>query len=181
MLKANVGLSRKLSKDYNSTGFSLNLEGEINATLDDPEGVIERIRELYDVADEALRRQVEAHEGDSAIAARDVDPQPEPRNARSNGHPNGHQANGSGLGPAPARNGHQNGKSGGAGEPASNKQVAYLQTLAKRQRLSGARLEEFIEETIGRRSTPYDLSKREAGAVIEALNSEAAGDNQSRH
>ncbi len=47
MLKANVGLSRKLSKDYNSTGFSLNLEGEVNATLDDPEAVIERIRELY--------------------------------------------------------------------------------------------------------------------------------------
>ena len=55
MLKANVGLSRKLSENYQSTGFSLNLEGEINATLDDPEAVIERVRELYDLADEALR------------------------------------------------------------------------------------------------------------------------------
>ena len=44
MLKANVGLSRKLSENYQSTGFSLNLEGEINATLDDPESVIERVK-----------------------------------------------------------------------------------------------------------------------------------------
>ena len=44
MLKANVGLSRKISENYNSTGFSLNLEGEIHATLDDPEAVIERIK-----------------------------------------------------------------------------------------------------------------------------------------
>lgn len=37
MLKVNVGLSRKVSRDYNSTGFSVNLEGEVCAPLDDPE------------------------------------------------------------------------------------------------------------------------------------------------
>ena len=58
MIKANVGLSRKLSANFNSTGFSLNLEGEILATIDDPEAVIERIRELYNVAEEALDRQI---------------------------------------------------------------------------------------------------------------------------
>lgn len=35
MLKVNVGLSRKLSRDYNSTGFSLNLDGELCAGMDD--------------------------------------------------------------------------------------------------------------------------------------------------
>jgi hypothetical protein len=40
MLKINVGLSRKLSKDFQSTGFSLNLEGEITAPVSDPEAVI---------------------------------------------------------------------------------------------------------------------------------------------
>jgi len=172
MLKANVGLSRKVSENYNSTGFSLNLEGEINATLDDPESVIERIRELYDLADEALQRQVEAHTGDSAIASRDAEPQP-PRNGHSNGRPapesNGHAA----------RNGQQDERPP-TGEPATNKQVQFLSTLGKRQKLFGAKLEGFIEETIGRRCTPYDLTKKEAGAVIDALNPEEAGDNRRR-
>ena len=103
--EANVGLSRKLSKDYQSTGFSLNLEGEINATLDDPEAVIERIRELYDLADEALRRQVEAHEGDSAIASRDAEPPPR---HGSNGHPDGLPVLESNR--HPSRNGHRDEK-----------------------------------------------------------------------
>jgi len=33
MLRVNVGMSRKLSKDFNSTGFSVNLEGEVCGTL----------------------------------------------------------------------------------------------------------------------------------------------------
>jgi hypothetical protein len=174
MLKANVGLSRKLSKDYNSTGFSLNLEGEISATVDDPETVIERIRELYDVADEALHRQIEAHESVSAIASRDADNQAGPNQGRSNGH----AATSPGH-PAQARNGHREEKPQ-TGEPASNKQVQYLQTLAKRQKLFGPKLETFIEEIIGRGCSPYDVTKKEAGAIIDALNPEASGDSRSR-
>ncbi len=172
MLKANVGLSRKVSENYNSTGFSLNLEGEINVTLDDPESVIERIKELYNLAEEALIQQVDRHQSDSAIASRDADPQP-----RNNGHSNARPAPGT-NGHA-ARNGHRDEKPQN-GEAASNKQVAYLQTLAKRQKLFGTKLDGFIEETIGRRCTPYDLTKKEAGAVIDALNPEEAGDNRRR-
>jgi len=172
MLKANVGVSRKVSENYNSTGFSLNLEGEINATLDDPESVIERIKELYNLAEEALSQQVDQHQSDSAIASRDAEPQP-PRNGHSNGRPapeaNGHSA----------RNGQRDERLPN-GEPATNKQVQYLSTLGKRQKLFGAKLEGFIEETIGRRCTPYDLTKKEAGAVIDALNPEEAGDNHRR-
>ena len=172
MLKANVGLSRKVSENYNSTGFSLNLEGEINVTLDDPESVIERIKELYNLAEEALIQQVDRHQSDSAIASRDAEPQP-PRNGHSNGRP------------APESNGHasRNGQRDERppnGELATNKQVQYLSTLGKRQKLFGAKLEGFIEETIGRRCTPYDLTKKEAGAVIDALNPEEAGDNRGR-
>ena len=81
MLQVNVGISRKLTKDYNSTGFSVNLEGEINAPLDDPEMIIEKIREYYDLADEALRDQIERYEGVSAIASRDqsIDGSTQPR------------------------------------------------------------------------------------------------------
>ena len=46
MLRVNVGLSRKLSKDYNSTGYSVNLDGELTAAVSDPEGVIEQVKEL---------------------------------------------------------------------------------------------------------------------------------------
>jgi len=165
MLKANVGLSRKWSKDFNSTGFSLNLEGEINAALDDPEAVIERIKELYSVAEEALDRQVSECQEIEAIARRDQD------QSRSNGagHPDPR--------PAPGPNVHAPGDGPEdlqplKGEPATNKQVAFLLTLAKRARLQGPGLEARIEEVIGRRCSPYDLLKKEAGAVIEALNPE---------
>jgi hypothetical protein len=184
MLKANVGLSRKVSENYQSSGFSLNLEGEIQASLDDPQSVIERIKELYDLAEEALDQQIDRYRSDSALASRDQD-QPEPErnghhaNGSTNGHSNGRQvteSNGSYAG----RNGHQNGKPSANGEPATNKQIQFLQTLAKRQKLFGPKLEAFIEETLGRRCTPYDLTKKEAGTIIEALNPEEAGDNRPR-
>jgi hypothetical protein len=174
MLKANVGLSRKLSENYNSNGFSLNLEGEINASLDDPESVIERINELFNVAEEALSQQVDRHQSDSAIASRDADHQPSPRQGRSNSQPSQTPDHHS-----PARNGHRDAPPQN-GEPATNKQIQFLQTLAKRQKLFGPKLEAFIEETIGRRSSPYDLLKKEAGTLIEALNPEEAGDNRRR-
>lgn len=171
MLRANVGVSKKMSRDYNSRGFTLNLEGEIHATLDDPEAVIERIKELYSVAEEALDRQVsEADEIDN-FARRDAEDQ---RPRPSNGHPNGY-----GEASPPSRNGHREAKPGDP-EPATNKQVQFLTTLAKRQKLSGAKLEGFIEEVIGHPCSPYDLSKKEAGQVIEALNPEGAGDGRSR-
>ncbi len=174
MIKANVGLSRKVSENYNSNGFSLNLEGEIQATLDDPEAVIERIKQLYDLAEEALDQQIDRHQSDSAIASRDADPHPV-----SNGHSNGRQASES-NGSYAGRNSHQNGKSTANGEPATNKQIQFLQTLAKRQKLFGTKLEGFIQEIIGRGCSPYDLTKKEAGAVINALNPEEAGENGSR-
>ena len=171
MLRATVNVSRKISQNYNSTGFGLSLDGEIQGSLDDPQSVIERIKELYDLAQEALDQQIDSHQSDSAIASRDQD-HPEPER-------NGHHANGSANGHAPVRNGQQNGKPA-TGEPASNKQVQYLQTLAKRQKLFGAKLEEFIQEVLGRRCSPYDLTKKEAGTIIDALNPEEAGDNRPR-
>lgn len=166
MLRANVGVSRKMSRDYNSRGFTLNLEGEIQATLDDPEAVIERIKELYSVAEEALDRQVtEASEIDQ-FASRDAEESPRPP---SNGHANGEST----------RNGHRETNPSNP-EPATNRQVQFLQTLAKRQKLFGAKLEGFVEEVAGRRCSPYDLTKKEAGAVINALNPEGSGDARAR-
>jgi hypothetical protein len=47
MLRATVNVSRKISQNYNSTGFGLSLDGEIQGSLDDPQTVIERIKEAF--------------------------------------------------------------------------------------------------------------------------------------
>jgi hypothetical protein len=170
MLRANVGLSRKLSENFNSTGFSLNLEGEIDASLSDPEAVVGRIRELYSVAELALERQISESHSNDAVASRDDDNHSDPTPSRTNGH-HAHEA----APPSQPRNGNPSN-----GEPATNKQVQYLLTLAKRQKLYGANLDARIEQIIGRRCSPYDLTKKEAGAVIDDLNPEGAENNRSR-
>ena len=158
MIKVNVGLSRKLSKDYNSTGFSLNIEGEITAPLDNPEMVVERIREFYDLAEEALDQQIERHQGDDAIANRDTNNRFTGRNGASS---HTHR-------PQPATNG--NGSRNTQDEPATSKQINFLLSIAKRQELSTAKLESRIAEVLGRPVALYDLTKRAAGTVIDALN-----------
>jgi hypothetical protein len=150
MIKVNVGLSRKLSKDYNSTGFSLNIEGEITAPLDNPEMVVERIREFYDLAEEALDQQIERHQGDDAIANRDTNNRFTGRNGASSRTDR----------PQPTTNG--NGSRDSQDQPATNKQINYLLSIAK--------LEARIAEVLGRPIALYDLTKRAAGTVIDALN-----------
>jgi hypothetical protein len=167
MIKANVGLSRKLSANFNSTGFSLNLEGEILATLDDPEAVIERIRERYNVAEEALDRQIADNQSNDAIARHESeDPSP-------------HAANGQNTNGSQSPNGNPNGKPL-VGDPATNKQVQFLQTLAKRNKLFGARLASVIGDITGRRCSPYDLTKKEAGQVIDQLSGAETESNSPR-
>jgi hypothetical protein len=175
MLKVNVGLSRKLSRDYNSTGFSLNLEGEICVGLDDPEAMIEKVKEFYDLAEEALNQQVERYEGESAIGSRD-----ERRSNGSNTHPSGQAAKAqSNNGTSQSQNGNGQGNYEGNGqlvnsEAATNKQVQYLLNLGKRQGLTPSQLEGRIEGILGKRVGVYELTKREAGDVIDALNQNGA-------
>ena len=72
MLRANIGVSRKVSRDYQSTGYPVNLDGEIPFATDDAEGVLEKIRELFDLAHEAIGREIERDQGEDAVARRDV-------------------------------------------------------------------------------------------------------------
>ena len=89
MLRANVGLSRKLSKDYNSTGYSVNLDGEITAPISDPEAVFERVK-LFDVAEEVLNQQIDRSQSEAAIASHNEEPRPSvPVNRIGNGRPVG--------------------------------------------------------------------------------------------
>jgi hypothetical protein len=164
MLKVNVGLSRKLSRDYNSTGFSLNLEGELCVGPDDPEALIEKIKEFYDLAEEALNQQIERYEGESAIASRDEAP------ARQNGPSRNRVATQANRQPenSPQVSGQGNGHAGN-GDVATNKQVQYLLNLGKRHGLTPPQLESRIESILGKRVGVYDLTKKEAGDVIDAL------------
>lgn len=170
MLKINVGLSRKLSRDYNSTGFSLNLEGEVCVGLDDPETMIEKVKEFYDLAEEALSQQIERYEGESAIASRDEQP-----SVRSNGHSStspSKAVTSNASHNSPNGNGDSNLSGNGQtanGDIATNKQVQYLLNLGKRQGLTLPQLEGRIEGILNRKVGVYDLTKKEAGNIIDTL------------
>jgi hypothetical protein len=157
MLKVNVGLSRKLSKDYNSEGFSINVEGEVSAAVHDSEAVVEQVKELYDLAEEALSQQIERAQSTAAIASRDE----EAKTARTN----------TGR-PAAPENGQRNAASNGNSrkdDPATNKQIQFLLSIGKRMRLSTAALEGEIEQILGQQVGLYDLTKKQAGTVIDQL------------
>lgn len=174
MLKVNVGLSRKLSHDYNSTGFSVNMEGEITAPPNDSDAIIEQVKELFDLAEESLDQQIQRTRSIDAQANRDAEPERRPNNGHPrNGHaPNGHVTNGHHSRPSHDER---------PAELATNKQIQYLLNIGKRQRLSTNQLEQQVQEILRREVGIYDLSKREAAQAIDALTgSVASGQAASR-
>lgn len=173
MLKVNVGLSRKLSRDFNSTGFSVNIEGEVLANLSDAEATIVKIQEFYDLAEETLQRQIERYESDSAIAARD-----EPVTTPS--QPPQRQALNSTTPPKPQPAAATQRTPSSSAEPATNKQVQFLLNLGKRHGLSTPKLEDRIAEILGRRIGLYELSKREAGVVLDSFTADSKPATASR-
>lgn len=174
MLKANVGLSRKITRDYNSTGYSVNVEGEILAPPDDPEAVLARIHELFHLAQDALAVEIDRDQSEDAIGRRDQEPadrQPTP-NPPTPARP-------AAPGPQPSRppqsTNHQ--PSSARSDAATPKQVQFIQNLAKRHRLSTVQLEAIIHDTVGHARTLHQLSKKEAGLVIDALGQPAQNGN----
>jgi hypothetical protein len=175
VLKANVGLSRKITRDYQSTGYNVNIEGEILATVDDPEAVLGRVHELFSLANEALNQEIDRDQGEQAIGRRDEQlAPPAPSQPQSSGNAYGRgQVNRPEKQQAPApQNGNRN------DEPITNKQAQYLHSLGKRHRLSAVELDAEIERLIGRRARVYDLTKREAGKVIDALTKDEQGNGR---
>ncbi len=166
MLRANVGLSRKITRDFNSTGYSVNLEGEIPFPTDDAQGVLEKVRELFSLAQEALAVEIDRDQGEDAIGRRDEERPAAPAPSNGNGHADRP------TNPQPSRSAPTNGngaKTGPTGneEMATNKQVQFLLTMGKRFRLSQPQLENRVAEIIGRRCGIYELTKKEAGLVLD--------------
>ncbi len=187
MLRANVGLSRKITRDYNSTGYSVNLDGEIPISVDDPAAIIEKVRELFSLAQEALALEIDRDQGEDAIGRRDEErPQPKPA-TNCNGHADrpanrNVPANRPSNAPAPRSTpangaGAQNGQEEGA----TNKQVQFLLTMGKRLKLSTPQLENRIAEIVGRRSGVYDLTKKEAGLVLDHFTKAASANGNGRN
>ena len=159
MLRVNVGLSKKLSKDYNSTGFSVNIEGEVTSPLTDAQAVVEEVKQFFDLAEESLDQQIERSQGTTALAHHDEAPRTETRqNGNGRSAPQNSQArstNGNG-------NGHKD-------EAATNKQLQYLLSIGKRMKLTTAALEKEICDILGDAIGLYDLTKKQAGIVIDQL------------
>lgn len=176
MLKANVGLSRKVSRDYNSTGYSVNIEGEIPFPVDDAQGVLEKVKELFSIAQEALAVEIDRDQGEDALGRRDEQhPTPPSANHNSNGNGNGKSSNQApaNSGPPQATNGNGNGN--GQPDTATNKQVQFLLTMGKRFKLTTPQLENRISQIIGRKAGVYQLTKKEAGLVLDHLTKGANG------
>jgi len=170
MLKVNVGLSKKLSRDFNSTGFSLNLEGELSVPLDDPEGMIEKIKEFYDVAEEALNQQIERVTNSNGEDSRNE----ESRRTSTMNSPRSHtessqpKMNGQESPRFSRTNGNLNGNHNET-IPATNKQIQFLLTIGKREGMSKLQLEERMASLIGRQTDLYSLTKQEAGLILDQL------------
>jgi hypothetical protein len=175
MLTVNVGLSRKLSRDFNSSGYSVNVEGEVCVPLDEPERVLDKVRELYDLADGALREQIDRDQSDGAIAERDADPAPTiartPRPAATGRVTRTNRLAATPDGVATERR--DAALDDPRNPPATNKQVQFLLSLGKRLGLDTPALETRAAEVVGRRVGLYDLTKREAGALLDTLMEES--------
>jgi len=165
VLKANVGLSRKISRDYQSTGYTVNIEGEILSSPDNAEEVLGRVQELFSIAEAALQIEIDRDQGEQAIGRRDEEPparqpasNPPPPPDRPSPQPPARPRQPSNHQPRP-----------GNGDAATQKQVQFIQNLAKRQRLSTVQMEGVIQDALGLPRTLHQLSKKEAGLVIDAL------------
>ena len=106
MLKINVGMSRKVTEDYNSKGFSLNIEGELPSdVLSDQKTLTESTNRLFALANLMLDEQVRK----ATVPAPDI------RTERAGHVGNGNNGNGNGRTYARAANegaDHQNGDNG---------------------------------------------------------------------
>jgi hypothetical protein len=155
MLRASVSLSRKVSHDFNSSGYTVTLDGEVPHSPDDAEAVLEKVSELFHLAEEALAAEIERDQKHPP-APKDAPPPTTPtRSHRAEPLPMNRPASSSGSAPSP--------------NTATPKQLQFLQNLGKRKGLSRGDLDGVIAQVLGSAKPTGELSKREAGQVIDHL------------
>jgi len=167
-LSINVGLSRKASRDYQSTGVSINVIAELDATLlSKPDELQAQVANLYNQAESALEQQA------NGMSQREPSPRSENgdrRPARSNGnagHANGDRgyANGSRrVGGSGNGNGNGNGHGNGGGMTDSQRRA--ITAISRRLNVDPA-LE--ARDVLG--AELDHLSVRQASELIDHLKS----------
>jgi hypothetical protein len=149
MLRTTVSLRRKARRDGGTESYAVTLNGEIPFGPDDAEGVLEKVAELFHLADEALAREIDRDRECPPV------PRPEPTPHRPASPPASR----------PTGHGHPQPKS----DAATPKQVQYLLNLAKRNGLSRDELDAVTARVTGSPKKTGDLTKRDAGAIIDHL------------
>ncbi len=118
-LSINVGLSRKASKDYQSTGYSINVTAELDQSLlAKPDELQHQIDALYEQAQNALDRQAA------------VEQPPQTSSPRTTGRYDRQASNGNGG--RGYRNGNSSGNGRGGGGPATDSQRRAINAIANR-------------------------------------------------
>ena len=158
MLRASVSLSRKVSHDFNSSGYTVTLDGEVPHPPDDAEAVLEKVSELFHLAEEAIATEIERDRHRQPEQKNAAPPPPPPslvKSTRAEPLPMNRPALSNGSHPSP--------------NTATPKQLHFLQNLGKRKGLSRDDLDGVIAQVLGSAKRTGDLSKREAGQVIDHL------------
>ncbi|HEX4613616.1 MAG TPA: hypothetical protein VH092_35870 [Urbifossiella sp.] len=148
-------MSRKVSHDFDSAGYTVALDGEIPHATDDAEAVLEKVSELFHLAEEALAVEIERDQGRhaSSQSATPAPPPPPKSRGRSEPLPMNRPASSNGTSP----------------QAATPRQLQFLQNLGKRKGLSREDLDAVMAQVLGSAKLTGELTKREAGQVIDHL------------
>lgn len=167
MFKAHVGLSRQITHDSTSTSYTINIEGEIPLPLDQPAAALQQVHNLFELAKKALAQEIV--QGENSLSRREEKPQASEGNGQPSQRPfpSSQQSK-------PADNQTSNGQV----EAATEKQIRYVHSIAKRMGISQGQLENRIAEVLGQRVALNLLTKKEAGRVIDSLTKSAPASSQ---
>ena len=152
----NVGLSKKIGlPDYGSLGASCNVQVELESSLlrDDIDGFETEVRKAYTACRQAVQDELSRHQAGEVIP----------------------EASAGCTGPQ-NQNGNGNGNSNGNGShTASQKQLDYINQLARQIRGLGVRRVETLAQTMFRKPLA-GLSTLDASGLIDMLKGIKGGD-----
>lgn len=162
-LKLTVGQSRKISENYNSTGFSLNIEAELPASAaQEPDTLARAANELFqlceDLLDEQIRNSTPNTENQASKPPRALGPQNERRHDPST-RPTQPQRKASEHG------GNGNGHSNGGPKPITKAQTKAILNMCRRLERDA----DVVAEGNFGVGGVHELSIRQASELIDVL------------
>jgi len=171
-VKVTVGLSRKLTEDFNSKGFDLHVEAELPASLiEDPNGMAQATNNLFQLAEDLLTEQINKNGGNGPTNAKpsnSTGPKvPEPPAANRNGS---HGHNGRQDSNARNNNGHGSGDRHRTERSITEAQQRAINNMAKRLDQDG---DACAHEEFG--VALQELSIKQGSQLIDLLKKQIEG------